>query len=93
MKNFKICVDKFEKMVKDKKIIFFDSFEFENIILHYLDNGKLGLAKKALSISLNQYPFNSNLASLLLIISISDCNLEKSAESIDGAIRCLFILK
>ena len=87
MKNFKICVDKFEKMVKDKKIIFFDSFEFENIILHYLDNGKLGLAKKALSISLNQYPFNSNLSLLQAEIYIHEDKFNDSIELIDSLLN------
>src|SRR5690606_36549239 len=34
----------------------FDSEEFENIILHYLDSGKLNLSKKALKLGLDQHP-------------------------------------
>jgi hypothetical protein len=29
---------KFESMLKTNKVLFFDSEEFEEIILHYLDN-------------------------------------------------------
>jgi hypothetical protein len=39
---------KFESMLKTNKVLF-DSEEFEEIILHYLDMGKAALAKKALN--------------------------------------------
>jgi hypothetical protein len=38
---------KFESMLKTNKVLFFDSEEFEEIILHYLDMGKAALAKKS----------------------------------------------
>ena len=58
--NFSII--KFEKMVKENTVLFFDSVEFENIISYYLDTGKLSLAKKALKLSLSQHPANTNLS-------------------------------
>ena len=42
---------RFENMLKTNKILFFDSEEFEDLILHYLDSGKLNLSKKALKLS------------------------------------------
>ena len=50
MKKFDDPLLRFEKMVKEKNIIFFDAFEFENIISHYLDCGNHFLAKKALKL-------------------------------------------
>jgi hypothetical protein len=46
---------KFESMLKTNKVLFFDSEEFEEIILHYLDMGKAALAKKALKLALDQH--------------------------------------
>ena len=43
-----LSLSKFESMLKTNKVLFFDSEEFEEIILHYLDMGKASLAKKAL---------------------------------------------
>ena len=52
--NFSIT--KFEKMLKTNNVFFFDSVEFENIIQHYLEVGKVALAKKAIKIGLEQHP-------------------------------------
>lgn len=54
--NLRFSLSKFESMLKTNKVLFFDSEEFENIILHYLDSGKLNLAKKALKLALEQHP-------------------------------------
>lgn len=54
--NLRFSLSKFESMLKTNKVLFFDSEEFENIILHYLDSGKLNLAKKALKLGLDQHP-------------------------------------
>jgi len=45
--NDDLQLQKFESMLKTNKVFFFDSEEFEDIIFHYLDNGKLNLAKKS----------------------------------------------
>ncbi len=49
-------LSKFELMLKTNSVYFFDSNEFEEIILYYLDCGKISLAKKALQLGLNQHP-------------------------------------
>jgi len=54
--NLDFSLSKFESMLKTNKVLFFDSEEFENIILHYMDTGKLNLAKKALKLALDQHP-------------------------------------
>ena len=52
---------KFESMLKTNDVLFFDSVEFENIIHHYLENGKISLAKKAIKLGLQQHPTSINL--------------------------------
>ena len=49
-------IQRFENMLKTNKILFFDSEEFEDLILHYLDSGKINLSKKALKLALEQHP-------------------------------------
>lgn len=57
--NFSLS--RFESMLKTNDVLFFDSNEFENIIHHYLDNGKIALAKKAVKLGLAQHPSSTNL--------------------------------
>jgi len=49
--EYKLSLSKFESMLKTNKVLFFDSEEFEEIILHYLDMGKPALAKKSFETS------------------------------------------
>ena len=44
--NNNLPLTKFESMLKTNNVLFFDSEEFENIIHHYLNQGKVALAKK-----------------------------------------------
>ncbi len=59
--EYNLSLSKFESMLKTNKVLFFDSEEFENIILHYLDMGKSSLAKKALKLALEQHPKSTGL--------------------------------
>lgn len=59
--NNKISLTKFESMLKTNNVLFFDSNEFENIIHHYLETGKIALAKKAVKLGLEQHPTSINL--------------------------------
>ncbi|WP_366182731.1 tetratricopeptide repeat protein [Flavobacterium ovatum] len=59
--NYNLSLSKFESMLKTNKVLFFDSEEFEEIILHYLDMGKPALAKKALKLALDQHPKSTGL--------------------------------
>ncbi len=54
-------LSKFELMLKTDENFFFDTMEFENIIIHYLDSGQYQLAKKALNFGLNQHPDAINI--------------------------------
>ncbi len=59
--DYQISLSKFESMLKTNKVLFFDSEEFEEIVLHYLDLGKPNLAKKALKLGLDQHPKSTGL--------------------------------
>jgi tetratricopeptide (TPR) repeat protein len=59
--EYNLSLSKFESMMKTNKVLFFDSEEFEDIILHYLDLGKVNLAKKALKLALDQHPKSTGL--------------------------------
>mgnify|MGYP000704359051 CR=1 FL=1 len=56
-----LSLSKFESMLKTNKVLFFDSEEFEDIILHYMDTGRMNLAKKALKLGLEQHPKSTGL--------------------------------
>ncbi len=57
--NFSLT--RFESMLKTNSVLFFDSDEFGEIIHHYLENGKISLAKKATKLGLEQHPTSTNL--------------------------------
>jgi tetratricopeptide (TPR) repeat protein len=48
-------------MLKTNHVLFFDSNEFENIIHHYLEIGKIALAKKAIKLGIKQHPTSISL--------------------------------
>ena len=74
---------KFESMLKTNDILFFDSDEFENIIHHYLENGKISLAKKAIKLGLQQHPTSINLKLFKIEILVIENNFEKANYILD----------
>ncbi|KAF2516876.1 tetratricopeptide repeat protein [Flavobacterium salilacus subsp. salilacus] len=71
-----LSLAKFESMLKTNKVLFFDSEEFEDIILHYLDTGKINLAKKALKLGLEQHPGATGLKLVQVELLVFDDKLE-----------------
>ena len=67
---------RFESMLKTNDVLFFDSDDFENIVNHYLENGKIALAKKAVKLGLDQHPSSSNLKLFKIEILIFENKLE-----------------
>ena len=59
-------ISKFESMLKTNSFLFFDSNEYEEIIVYYIEIGNVFLAKKAISLASKQYP-DSIILSLLHI--------------------------
>ncbi len=72
---------RFESMLKTNDVYFFDSNEFEEIIHHYLEIGKIALAKKATKLGLEQHPSASSLRLFQVEMFIFEDKLEE-AESL-----------
>jgi tetratricopeptide (TPR) repeat protein len=84
----KLSLSKFESMLKTNKVFFFDSEEFEDIVLHYMDTGRINLAKKALRLGLEQHPKSTGLKLVHVELLIYDDKIEQ-AEKILNEIALL----
>lgn len=73
-----ISLTKFESMLKTNNVLFFDSNEFENIIHHYLNQGKVALAKKAIKLGLQQHPSSVSLKLFKVEIFVFENELGKA---------------
>lgn len=76
--NFPII--RFETMLKSNDVLFFDAEEFENIITHYLENGKISLAKRAIKLGLDQHPTSTNLKLHKIEILVFENKLKRADE-------------
>ncbi|MFD0861316.1 tetratricopeptide repeat protein [Sungkyunkwania multivorans] len=76
-------LERFESMLKTDDVFFFDSEEFEEIIHHYLEIGKVALARKAIKIGLEQHPSNSSLKLLEIELLIFENKLEAAESLLD----------
>ncbi len=65
-----MSLNRFESMLKTNDVLFFDSEEFETIANHYIENGKIALARKAVKLGLLQHPTSSNLKLFRIEIAI-----------------------
>jgi len=74
--NFSIT--RYESMLRSNDVKFFDSDEFESIIHHYLENGKIAKAKKAISLGLSQHPSSVNLKLLQVEVMVFEDRLDKA---------------
>ncbi|MFC4720917.1 tetratricopeptide repeat protein [Geojedonia litorea] len=81
--NNNFSLTKFESMLKTNNVLFFDSNEFENIIHHYLENGKIALAKKAIKMGLEQHPTSVNLKLFKTEIYVLENKLEEADQLLD----------
>jgi len=52
-------IERYEKMLEGDFQSFFDSYEFEDIVEYYIDNGQLGEAMASMEIAYEQYPFSA----------------------------------
>ncbi|NJB72297.1 tetratricopeptide (TPR) repeat protein [Saonia flava] len=75
---------KFESMLKTDDVYFFDAEDFEDIIHHYLNNGKISLAKKAIKIGLQQHPHSTELKLLNVEVLVFENNLEIAEQHLDS---------
>jgi tetratricopeptide (TPR) repeat protein len=78
-----LSLTRFESMLKTNNVLFFDSNEFENIIQHYLEIGKIALAKKAIKLGLEQHPTSVNLKLFQVEIYVIENKLEHADKILD----------
>ncbi|HRV56341.1 MAG TPA: tetratricopeptide repeat protein, partial [Mangrovimonas sp.] len=78
--NNELSLTKFEAMLKTNNVLFFDSEEFETIIHHYLNLGKVALAKKAIKLGLDQHPTSVNLKLFQVEIFVFENKFEEANE-------------
>lgn len=76
-------IAKFESMLKTDDVYFFDAEDFEDIIHHYLNNGKISLAKKAIKIGLTQHTGSIALKLLHVEVLVFENNLELAERWLD----------
>jgi len=77
-------IDKFESMLKTDDVYFFDAEDFEDIIHHYLNNGKIALAKKAIKIGLQQHPASVELKLLEVEVLVFENHLDLAENYLDA---------
>ncbi len=82
--DFDFPIEKFEMMLKTNEILFFDATEFENIIGHYIDSGRLALAKKALKLALDQHPKSVNLLLMKAELLSFEDKFEKAMDLLES---------
>lgn len=85
--NQSFSLTKFESMLKTNNVFFFDSNEFENIIHHYLEIGKIPLAKKAIKLGLDQHPDSVNLKLFYVEILIFENKLIDAEKLLNNLFR------
>ena len=78
--GFSSSLNKFEEMLKTNLTFFFDAQEIEYIAQHYIDFGKINLAKKAVKIGNKQHPVNINILLLKSEIFILEDKLDTAKE-------------
>ena len=78
--GFSSSIRKFEEMLKTNYTYFFDAQEIEYVAQHYIDFGKINLAKKAVKIGNKQHPANINILLLKSEILILEDKLETANE-------------
>jgi len=76
-------INKFESMLKTDDVYFFDAEDFEEIIHHYLNHGKIALAKKAIKIGLKQHIESISLKLLHIEVLVFENNLEIAEQMLD----------
>ena len=74
---------KFESMLKTDSVYFFDAEDFEQIIHHYLNTGKVSLGKKAIQLGLQQHPKSLELRLLRVEILVFEDQFEAAEKLLD----------
>ena len=81
---FSDSIIKFESMINSNKFLFFDSEEFESIIIYYLESGNSSMANKAIKMAIEQYPKNTSILLLKVEALIFENNIREAEKIIDS---------
>ena len=81
--NDNLAISKYESMLKQNQVHFFDSNEFESIINHYINTGALDKAKTAISLAMSQHPNSSSLCILQAEMFIIEDDLVSAEKLLD----------
>jgi tetratricopeptide (TPR) repeat protein len=84
--EYSMSLKKFESMLRTNKVYFFDSEEFADIIIHYIDTGKLTMARKALKLALDQHPNSVSVKLVQVELYIYDDKLDIADRILDEII-------
>lgn len=76
-------ITKFESMLKTDDVYFFDAEDFEDIIHHYLNHGKISLAKKAIRMGLQQHPHSLDIRLLEVEVMVFENRFEEAEKVLD----------
>ena len=92
-------IERYEKMLEGEFQSFFDSYEFEDIVEYYIDNGQLGEAMASMELAYEQYPYSASFlikkAQILTILerlNEAETTLE-TAQSLEPSNVDLYIAK
>ena len=81
---FSDSILKFESMIKSNKFLFFDTDEFESIIIYYLESGNSSMANKAIKMAVEQYPNNSSIQLLKVEALIFENKIDQAEKIINS---------
>jgi len=85
--NDEFYVTKFESMLKTNSVLFFDSSAFEGIVHHYMDNGKISLAKKAIKLGMSQHPTSISLKFIYVELLVFEDKLIKAEKILKNLVE------
>ncbi|WP_372474833.1 tetratricopeptide repeat protein [Capnocytophaga sp. ARDL2] len=73
-------VKRFEKMVQNDAFEFFDTEEYQDIVVYYIEKDNLFMAKKALDYALHQYPMELDILVIQAEIFIVEGKFDTALE-------------
>ena len=76
-------ISRYETLLSEHKVGFFDSYQYEDIILYYFENAKYAKAKQAIDTALSQFPFVAALRLLQAEMLIYEDNLQQAGDILD----------
>ena len=80
-------ISRYESLLSEHKVGFFDSYQYEDIILYYFENAKYAKAKQAIETALSQFPFVAALRLLQAEMLIYEDNLQQAGDILDEVIH------